>query len=282
MEEGNIKTPDGRLRTRTYLLLVLLISAGLAACGILTGNTMAVWAMNLFGTGAAGVLGSGSTPWLLISLGLGLVVLGMWCRKKIFPRHVGAGDGQRPHRILPGYPRRDDLRGKDRVAGRGVIPFRARATLQPRLGDGEKERTSKEEESAMRTPERTFRKGTYLLLTMTISAALAACGSGGGSTGSTSPGVSGPATVSVSVASAPDYPAGTMFASSTLSPATAAPPANSPTFDNVIVTVTKLALIPSTGPEFPDANGESEMPNSSAEEGTGFVTSTLTLPSRST
>jgi hypothetical protein len=114
---------------------------------------------------------------------------------------------------------------------------------------------------------------------MTISAALAACGSGGGSTGSTSPGVSGPATVSVSVASAPDYPAGTMFASSTLSPATAAPPANSPTFDNVIVTVTKLALIPSTGPEFPDANGESEMPNSSAEEGksgmSGFVTTTF-------
>src|SRR5665647_623945 len=117
--------------------------------------------MNLIGTGAAGVLGSGSTPWLLISLGLGLVVLGMWCRKKFFPRHVGAGDGQRPHRILPGFPRRDDLRGNDRVAGRGVIPFRAHATLQPRLGDGEKERASKEEEDAMRTPERTFRKVTH-------------------------------------------------------------------------------------------------------------------------
>jgi hypothetical protein len=49
--------------------------------------------MNFFGTGAAGVLGSGSTPWLLISLGLGLIVLGMWCRKKIFPGRVGAGKG---------------------------------------------------------------------------------------------------------------------------------------------------------------------------------------------
>jgi len=203
--------------------------------------------MNLFGTGAAGVLGSGSTPWLLISLGLGLVVLGMWCRKKIFPRHVGAGGGQRPHRILPGFPRRDDLRGKDRVAGRGVIPFRTHATLQPRLGDGEKERTSKEEESAMRTPEQTFRKVTYLLLTMTISAALAACGSGGGSTSSTSPGLSGPATVRVSIASAPSYPDGTTFATSTSSPTTAAPPEGSPIFEHLDVTVTKLALIPSTG-----------------------------------
>ena len=128
----------------------------------------------------------------------------------------------------------------------------------------------------MRTPERTFRKVTYLLLALTISAALAACGSGGGSTSSTSPGGAGPATVSVSVASAPSYPAGTTFATSTSSPTTAAAPANSPDFDNVIVTVTKLALIPSTGPEFPDPNGESEMPNSPAEEGksgmAGFVT----------
>jgi len=226
--------------------------------------------MNLFGTGAAGVLGSGSTPWLLISLGLGLVVLGMWCRKKFFPRHVGAGEGPRPRSILPGFPRRDDLRGKDRVAGRGVIPFRAHATLQPRLGDGEKEGTSKEEESAMRTPERTFRKVTYLLLSMTISASLAACGAGGGS--STSPGVAGPATVSVSIASAPSYPAGTTFATSTSSPVTAAAPGNSPGFANVFVTVTKLALIPSSGAELPDPNGELEAQDSPSEKGKGFVT----------
>jgi hypothetical protein len=44
------------------------------------------------------------------------------------------------------------------------------------------------------------------------------------------------------------------------------------------VTVTKLALIPSTGTELPDANGELETPNSSAEEGNGFVTATLGSP----
>ena len=108
-----------------------------------------------------------------------------------------------------------------------------------------------------------------------ISAALAACGGGGGGS-ATSPGASGPATVSVSIASAPAFPAGTTFAASTASPATAAPPANTPSFDNVFVTVTKLALLPSTGPEFPDPNGELE--SSSAAEGNGFVTVTLASP----
>ena len=126
----------------------------------------------------------------------------------------------------------------------------------------------------MRTPERTFRKGTYLLLALTISASLAACGGGGGS--ATSPGASGPAIVSVSIASAPAFPAGTTFATSTASPVAAAPPANSPSFDNVFVTVTKLALIPSSGPELPDANGELE--SSSAAEGMGFVTATCSPP----
>jgi hypothetical protein len=137
------------------------------------------------------------------------------------------------------------------------------------------ERTINEEESAMRTPERTFRKVTYLLLTLMISAALAACGGGGGGS-ATIPGASGPATVGVSIASAPAFPAGTTFAASTASPVTAAAPANSPSFDNVFVTVTKLALLPSTGPEFPDPNGELE--SSSAAEGNGFVTATLASP----
>ena len=129
----------------------------------------------------------------------------------------------------------------------------------------------------MRTPERTFRKIRYLLLTLTISAALAACGGGGGGS-STSPGVAGPATVSVSIASAPSYPAGTTFASSTSSPTIAAAPGNSTTFDNVLVTVTKLALIPSTGPELPDASGEEEKSDSSEKDGNGFVTATLAEP----
>jgi hypothetical protein len=101
------------------------------------------------------------------------------------------------------------------------------------------------EEWDMKTRAGTFRTTAYLLFVLLISAALAACGGGGG--GSTSPGVSGPAKVNVSIASAPSFPAGATFASSTSSPATAAPPGNSPTFDNIFVTVTKLALIPSTG-----------------------------------
>jgi len=137
----------------------------------------------------------------------------------------------------------------------------------------------------MKAPAGTLRTMVYLLFALLVSASLAACGGGGGgggSTGSTSPGVSGPATVSVSVASAPGFPAGTTFASSTLSPVATAAPKNSPVFDNVFVTVTKLALIPSNGSESPDANGELETANSSQEEGQsgmpGFVTVTLSQP----
>lgn len=119
-----------------------------------------------------------------------------------------------------------------------------------------------------------IRNVLYLMITLMLSAALAACGgSGGGSTSSTSPGVSGPATVGVSIASAPSYPAGTTFATSTSSPATAAAPANSPEFTNVFVTVTKLALIPSSGSEFPDPNGEPESSSSGGDN--GFVTETF-------
>lgn len=121
----------------------------------------------------------------------------------------------------------------------------------------------------MRTPAGRIRNVMCLMVILMLSIGLAACGGGGG-TSATSPGVSGPATVRVSIASAPSYPAGTTFATTTSSPAVAAPPANSPAFDNVFVTVTKLALIPSTGPEFPDPNGELE--NSSSEGGKGFVT----------
>jgi hypothetical protein len=122
----------------------------------------------------------------------------------------------------------------------------------------------------MRRSDRTIRKIAYLVFTLTISAALAACGGGGGS--ATSPGTSGPATVSVSIASAPSYPAGTTFATSTASPSTAAPPVNSPDFTSVFVTVKKLALIPSSGSEFPDGNGELEVQDSPSEKGKGFVT----------
>ena len=125
----------------------------------------------------------------------------------------------------------------------------------------------------MRTPVGRTRKALYLMIALMISAALAACGGGGSGT---APGASGPATVGVSIASAPAFPAGTTFATSTAAPVTAAAPANSPAFDNVFVTVTKLALLPSTGPEFPDPNGE--LASSSAGEGRGFVTATLPSP----
>jgi hypothetical protein len=101
------------------------------------------------------------------------------------------------------------------------------------------------EEGDMKPRAGTFRTTAYLLFVLLISAALAACGSGGG--GGTSPGVSGPATVNVSIASAPGFPAGAT--SSTSSPAPAAPPADSPTFEHLDVTVTKLALLPSSGEE---------------------------------
>ena len=133
----------------------------------------------------------------------------------------------------------------------------------------------------MKTAVATFRNVSCLLSLLALSVALAACGGGG--TSSTSPGLSGSAMLSVSVASAPGYPAGTTFAPSTLSPGTAAP-ANSPNFDNVFVWVNKLALIPSNSAGSPDGNGELEQVNSSAEEGRsgmpGFVTIPLPEPVR--
>ncbi|MBE0568235.1 MAG: hypothetical protein IH577_00975 [Deltaproteobacteria bacterium] len=52
--------------------------------GILTGGTMFAVATNSFGADATGALWPGFTPGILMSLGLGLVGLGMWGRKKIF------------------------------------------------------------------------------------------------------------------------------------------------------------------------------------------------------
>lgn len=113
---------------------------------------------------------------------------------------------------------------------------------------------------------------------LAICTVLAACG-GGGSGTSSSP--SGTASVSVSLASAPGFPADTTFAA----PLATADPAAKPettVFDNVLVTVTKLALIPSSGPGSPNRNGEPEQQNAPAEEGLdgmpGFVTATLDSP----
>ncbi len=115
--------------------------------------------------------------------------------------------------------------------------------------------------------------GLVVALLLASLAVLNGCGGSTGSSGGTSTNA-----VNVSLASAPSFPAGTTFASSALSPTTAAPSGNSPVFDNVFVAVTKIALLPSTGTELPDANGELEVEDSSAKEGTGFVTSTLPSP----
>ena len=133
----------------------------------------------------------------------------------------------------------------------------------------------------MRTSDRKIRNIAYLILAVAISAALAACGGGGG--GSTSSLSGGQASASLSVASAPAYPAGTTFAVPAASPVgTSAPPDSTPAFDHVWVTVTKVALIPSTGEEFPDRDGEIEAMDSPGEGGTsgmpGFVIFELPSP----
>ena len=52
--------------------------------GILTAGTVFAVATNSFGADAAGALWPGFTPGILMSLGLGLVGLGLWGRKRIF------------------------------------------------------------------------------------------------------------------------------------------------------------------------------------------------------
>lgn len=133
----------------------------------------------------------------------------------------------------------------------------------------------------MRTSDRTFREVAYLFVALAFSVALAACGGGGGGTTSSLSG--GPASAGVSVASAPDFPAGTTFAATSSSPDVASTLAVSqPAFDNILVAVTKVALIPSGGTEFPDRDGQLEEQDSPSEAGRsgmgGFVTSVLPRP----
>ena len=51
--------------------------------GILTGGTIFAVATNSFGADAGAALWPGFTPGILMSLGLGLVGLGMWGRQKM-------------------------------------------------------------------------------------------------------------------------------------------------------------------------------------------------------
>ncbi len=125
-----------------------------------------------------------------------------------------------------------------------------------------------------------FRNVLCLPILLALSVALVACGGGG--TGSNPAGTStGTASVGVSLTAAPGFPAGTTFATSTASAVGTLAPAST-TFDHVWVTITKLALIRATGPEFPDQDGELESVDAAAEEGNsgmpGFVTVVLPSP----
>ncbi|HEY5995579.1 MAG TPA: hypothetical protein VIU29_01095, partial [Candidatus Deferrimicrobiaceae bacterium] len=122
--------------------------------------------------------------------------------------------------------------------------------------------------------QRSIRVVLAAVAAASFSLAVAACGGGGSSSGT-----AGQAAVDVSVSSSQGFPANATLASaSTAAVDTAAQPA--PVFDNILVAVTRIALIPSEGA--PDANGELEAVNSPAENGpsgeTGFVTVTLPSP----
>lgn len=103
----------------------------------------------------------------------------------------------------------------------------------------------------MKTPAAIVRSVLSFLSLLALSVVLAACGGGGG----TSSNPSGSASVGVSLASAPAFPAGTAI---TASPAAVAEMANpvSPPFDNVFVEIRKVALLPAKEGEGPDPGGE--------------------------
>ena len=128
----------------------------------------------------------------------------------------------------------------------------------------------------MKASTETLRTAIRLLLVLAISAGLAACGGGG----SSSTGTSGTASIGVSIGSATAFPAGATLPLTSLSPDIATAPAISPAFDNVLVTVTRLALIPAAQSEYPDHNGELEAMNSHAEESRSseFITVELDEP----
>lgn len=101
--------------------------------------------------------------------------------------------------------------------------------------------------------------------------AIAGCGGGGAGGGLSSSAT----TVQVSLASAPEFPAGTSFASTQTAAEEAAVP-GSAVFDNVFVEIRKVALLPSRTGEGPDPNGE-VVAEGSADDG-GFVSAVVDPP----
>ena len=70
--------------------------------GILTGGAMVALATNSIEADAGLIPGSGSTLGMLLWLGLGMVGLGMWGRKKLFQGTAKAGKACMNEDILKG------------------------------------------------------------------------------------------------------------------------------------------------------------------------------------
>jgi len=87
---------------------------------------------------------------------------------------------------------------------------------------------------------------------LALSVVLAACGGGGGDTSSNPSGI---ASVNVSLAAAPAFPAETTFTATPTAVEGAANPV-APGFDNVWVKIEKVALLPTNDGEGPDPDGE--------------------------
>jgi len=104
----------------------------------------------------------------------------------------------------------------------------------------------------VKTAAATVRNIICFLSLLALSVVLAACGGGGTDTSSNPSGV---ASVNVSLAAAPAFPAGTSFTATPTAVETAANPV-APGFDNVWVKIEKVALLPAKEGEGPDPNGE--------------------------
>lgn len=114
-----------------------------------------------------------------------------------------------------------------------------------------------------------MRSRYFCILLGLLMVATAGCGGGGGSMSS-----SGDA-VNVSLASAPGFPAGTVFTSSP-SAAEVASKTGPASFDNVFVEIRKVALLPAKEAEGPDPNGEVVANGSGKDD--GFVSAVIEPP----
>ena len=104
----------------------------------------------------------------------------------------------------------------------------------------------------MKTAAATVHDIICFLSLLALSVVLAACGGGGTDTSSNPSGI---ASLNVSLAAAPAFPAGTSFTATPTAAEAAANPV-APGFDNVWVKIEKVALLPAKEGEGPDPDGE--------------------------